>query len=173
MKINKIRYLGIALISFLVAACGGGGGGDSSTGGGSADVIFIGTQTVTFSSPGVPPSTSTFGITITISGNTVTVTDGDIVGSAPLSADGMNFTVPVDTSFSEDGITCTGEAIYTGAIAGDTASGTIAGSSPCSSQGLSVTITARGNFSASSAPARAPLNSATFKDQILSTLKGS
>ena len=170
MKTNKTRYFGIALISFILTACGGGGGGDSSTGGGSGDVVFIGTQTVTFSSPGIPPSTSTFGITIIISGNTVTVTDGDIQGSASLSADGMNFIVPVDTSFSDDDITCTGEAIYTGSIAGDTASGSIAGTSPCTSQGISVTITERGNFSASSAPARAPVNSATFRDHILSTL---
>ena len=96
--------------TFFVAVTGCGGGGSSSGGGGSGGggggTVYTGTATITLSAPGVASQTTTFPITITVSGGIVTVSDPEITGSAPISADGTNFTVRVNFVVAESGVSC-------------------------------------------------------------------
>ena len=142
-----IKYLTLFICIGALAACGGGGGGSS---GGGINATFTGTASVVFSTRGVPPQSFPLPITITVSGGMVTVLDADgDSGSAPLSADGMNFIVPVRFTTSSQGVTCQGLIIYNGAISDTEISGTLSGDSPCSGAGVSFVITTSGSFSAS------------------------
>ena len=76
-------------------AFAGGGGSSSGGGSGGGAMVYTGTEVWTQSAPGSAPFTSRIPITITVTGNMVTITDGDISATAPMSADGMNFIIPV------------------------------------------------------------------------------
>ena len=148
---KTLKFFVIGLFAATLVSCGGGGGG-SSTGSGSSssssDGVYNGTETFTVSLPGVAPSTSKFAITITIKGNSVTITDGVSSGTAPLASDGINFTIPVNIAFTNGGISCNGNVIHTGTVAGNKITGTISGGVPCRAGGTAATVATRGSFTA-------------------------
>ena len=167
---KNIRLLLLGIFSLAITACGGGSSSDGSGGGGT---VYSGTETLTLSFPGIPSQTGTFAITITISEGRVTITDGDISGTAPLSADGKNYTVPVSFSISESGITCQFNIIHTGKISGTTTSGTISGSSPCRGPGGIGTITASGAFTATQSGAAKMIVGESFSGAVKSFVRDS
>jgi hypothetical protein len=145
---NIMRLFIPGLIVLTMAACGGGSSSDGS-GGGSADAVYTGTSNVVLSAPGVTPQTFPIGITITVSGGKVNISDATGVGgTAPLSADGINYTVPVKFTTNVSGTACTFTIVHTGKLSGKTTSGTISGNSPCTNAGVRFTVTTTGSFSA-------------------------
>ena len=166
MKARLITF--ICCIFFSSVALGGGGGSSSGGGGGGGggSMVFTGTDVLTLSAPGVASQTFRIPITITVSGNMVTITDGIDTGTAPLNANGTDFIVPVKFSFSESGVTCRAEIIHSGKISGNNINGTISGRTPCSGGGISFTITTSGTFSATKTDAaRAPVGP-SFEDVL-------
>ena len=159
--------------TFFVAVTGCGGGGSSSGGGGSGGggTVYTGTATITLSAPGVASQTTTFPITITVSGGIVTVSDPEITGSAPISADGTNFTVRVNFVVAESGVSCNGTVIYTGTIAGANVSGPVSGSAPCSVSGTTITVTINGSFSANQSVSASALIGDSMSNRIKTFVK--
>jgi len=168
MKNLKLYLIG--MFTLALVSCGGGGGGSGSGGGGST--VYSGTESLTLSSPGVPSETALFGITITISGNTVTITDADgTSGSAPISADKMSFIVPVRFPISTAGVTCSAEIVHSGAISGPSISGTLSGNTPCSGGGISFTITSSGTFSATQTGTAKHFGGPGFAESIITVIQ--
>ena len=159
--------------TFFVAVTGCGGGGSSSGGGGSGGggTVYTGTATITLSAPGVASQTTTFPITITVSGGIVTVSDPEITGSAPISADGTNFTVRVNFVVAESGVSCNGTVIYTGTIAGANVSGPVSGSARCSVSGTTITVTINGSFSANQSVSASALIGDSMSNRIKTFVK--
>lgn len=151
----------IALFALGLVACGGGGSG--SGGGSSVTTIYLGSESLTLGSAGVPPTTSVIGITITITGNMVTISDAEgTSGTAPMSADGMSFIVPIRFPIVVGGVSCSFEVIHTGMISGASITGTLSGTSPCSGAGLSFIVTSSGTFSATQSSSAKSLNGSGF-----------
>jgi hypothetical protein len=102
--------------------------------------VFSGSATVTLSAGGFDAVTQTEAITIIVSGVSMTVSDSSSTAS------GASYAVPVTVVFSEHGISCLGEVIFTGTISGDTAFGTISGNIPCAGFRISISVVVTGTF---------------------------
>ncbi len=153
-----LRFMTIGLFATALVACGGGG--SDGGGGGGGGTIFTGTATITLSAPGIPPVTTPGGITITVSSTSVTVSDGVDSGTAPISADGTKFSVPVAGSDTTDGVTCGGTIIFNGTIMGTSITGPLTGSGSCTGFGPTLPVTVSGSFSATmSGSAKSPSGS--------------
>ena len=153
------------MVIFL-SACGGGGG-SSDGAGGNPGRVFSGSETFTLSAPGVPPDTSLIPITITISGNQITYSDGDLSGTATISADGMSFIVALEITIVDSIGRCNGEIVYTGTISGDSISGSGSGQIPCSfNTGQTATITARSTFTATETTAAKAIKGKTLTESL-------
>jgi len=136
-----IKWLVVSVVSALLIGCGGGGSSDS--GGGSGSVVFSGPQTIFGNGARVDGT-----VTITINDGVVTVSDGVDSGSAPLSADGTQFNVPININDST--ITCSEPVIASGTVNGNTIEGTYSGTPVCTllSSGLTGPVNFSGSFTA-------------------------
>ena len=141
-----LRALMVLAFASALAACGGGG---SSGGGGSAntasDGVYNGAVQITVRS-GSYVDTGTYAMQVTIGGGRAAVNVGTVNGSAPLSADGLNFSVPATGSNSENGVTCTTNDVYTGTITGNQARGNVSGSMTCTQGGTRYLFSLSGPF---------------------------
>ena len=134
-----IRWVAVSIVSLALFGCGGGG---SDSGGGSGGVTFTGPLTV-FANGAREDGQ----VTITIRDGSVSVSDGSIVGTAPLSADGSQFAVPL--TINDPGIRCNQPVIYSGEVEGNNIEGTISGSATCSVGSFpSAVVNVTGSFSA-------------------------
>jgi len=105
-------FLKILVLSLAVVFAGCGGGSSDDGAGSSGSVVF--SASGPFIANGVVATIST---TITVSGGTITITDGVDTGSAPLSADGMNFAVPIPIT-ADPTFSCNRPFVATGTISG-------------------------------------------------------
>ena len=154
MSLAAARLLIPSLLVLFLSACGGGSSDDGA--GSSGGVVFSATGTFAANSSSVPVA-----LTITVRGNTVTVTDGTDSGSGKLNANGTSFTVGInvqpDPAFP---VSCNSPVLVNGEIMGTTVSGTFSGSAVCSTGGVSVPLTFSGSYRGSqTGNARAPLAS--------------
>ncbi len=134
-----LRLFLVGIFTLAIAGCGGGGS-DGGGGGG-------GTTVYTASGPfKVNGSSTNIVVTITVSGNIVTVTDGKDSGTAPLSSDGKNFSVPV-TIAPNPSFHCNKPFVVTGVISGTSISGKYSGVLTCTINGATGTAVISGSFS--------------------------
>ena len=143
------RLLTMSLLVFL-AACGGGKGGSSSGGG---TTIYRGSETVYVTSPGLGSSQpSTFALTVSITGRSVTITDvdgalfkGSVSGSA-FTAKGVLRLPPVG-----NGISCPSsiELTYEGNINNNNVTGDLRSNLfSCTGGGRAIQFRVQGAFTA-------------------------
>ncbi len=152
---THLRHLFTIMLAAWLAGCGGSGG-SSSGGGGIASgpiVLYLGTETLVFSSPdlpSVPGDSGTFALRIEVQGSEVRVTDVDgVVYKGSLS--GSDFAAYGRVAdFTESGIKCQGFTVqYKGSINGAEITGTVSGSTTCSSLGIQIRLVVKGTFKAS------------------------
>ena len=147
MKNSFFKAL-VLLVCCVLSACGGG----SSSSGSSISFevgVYVGTQTVTFSAPGLAPDTETFQFRMSVSEDTITIIDPDFTSTAPISRSGSFMASSGFLDFSRpDGVPCNIflKLDYSGQVTGSTASGNVSGGATC--RGLP-DINASGTFSAS------------------------
>lgn len=146
------------VVSGFLTACGGGssssGGGSSTTGTSptapvSDDGTYGGSQTLTLSAAGVAPETDTVGFVLQVTGDQVSILDGDFTATTTL--DNGTFSAdsgPLSVFDAETGITCNGSLLYAGSVANGQTNGNVAGNLTCSIAGNStrVTIAINGTF---------------------------
>ncbi len=92
------------------------------------------------------PTSGPVTLTITITDRTVTITDGADSGSAPLSADGKNFKVPVELD-SDPSAVCDRPVIISGTIDGTSVSGMWSGTATCTNRTGTGSVRFGGTFS--------------------------
>jgi len=143
MNYLKLCFTGI--FALMLASCGGGGSSSGGGGGGSDSIIFFATGTFAVSAAGGTIK-GPIRLTITVTGKSVFITDGGDSGSAPLSADGKNFTVPFHLK-SDPSVTCNAPVIISGTIAGTSISGTLSGSATCTNSSGTGPVRFSGTFS--------------------------
>ena len=164
MKAKIVAFVCCIVFSAMAFAGGGGSSSGGGGGGGSASAVYTGTLNYKGSGGGFEVEASG-PITVTINGNMVTVSfvtevDGKVSGTAPASADGKSFIVPVKMTITSSGIKCTVEVIFNGTITPTTASGPISGKSSCVTGGAKGSLSISGNFNTTlSSSSRALLGS--------------
>ena len=170
---KRIKEFVVPFLSavFLVTLAGCGGGDSGSGGGGGASQFagtYTGTETLTFSSPATPlTTTGTFPLTIVIASVTITDVDGqqytgDITGNT-FTASAV-VAVPRDPDVSCQSAT----VIYTGSISDQTATGSSTGTFTCTAFGTTADITVAGPFTATrNNSARAPLGTGAKQRAII------
>ncbi len=137
--------------SLILASCGGGGntetGGGAAANTGSTAGFYAGTAEATyhFNTLGVA-ETATIRSDFTFTEDTVTVTDGDVTGSANYQGD--TYSVQLNARDTVDGIFCDINVTYNGRINGNTTSGSISGGGNCTVTGTRVPFGITGNYSA-------------------------
>ena len=101
---NGFRTILLFIVVSFLAACGGG-----SSNSGGPKVVYAGSETITISVPalpGYPPQTSTFPLTIEITGNAVRIIDVDgVVYRGTINAGAFTATGTIPT-INFDGIAC-------------------------------------------------------------------
>lgn len=163
---NKMTLL--LAIGLLLTACGGG---SSSSGGATAPVAAApaavsndGTYTgvwnsvTTFTANGQTDQESAdVGLTITVNGNNISITDGDFVATGTISAMNGFDAVADNYQFSEDGISCAGRLTFSGVIR--STPGSITGNSrgllSCTQSGVTIQLDVTGPYSANRGSAKA------------------
>ncbi len=150
-----LQHLLTIILAVSLVGCGGSGG--SSSGGGSSAsgpiVLYLGTETLVFSSPdlpSVPGDSGTFALRIEVQGSEVRVTDVDgVVYKGSLSGSDFAAYGRVD-NFTESGISCKAFTVqYKGTINGAAITGTVSGNTTCSSAGIQIRLVVKGTFKAS------------------------
>lgn len=146
-----MKYLMILVAMLGVVACGGGSSSSEPSG-----TTYNGSQQVTVRFVEIGESTtSTAPFRLIVSGNSVFITDtaGDNAVTANGTLSGSNFTATSNSSFSEDGVTCTFNWTYTGTISGNVASGRISGTLDCTDGSASLSAPSSGTFTGNLATA--------------------
>lgn len=136
------RLIFICPLLVLLAACGGGSSSSEDARGKAND--FIGTQTITLNNAG-NSATETDSLTLSVNQQVITLIDEDFNATGALNSDNQFVISSPMFSTTSGGITCTGNVVYNGQIAGNDTDGTIQGEFNCSGTVFDLT----GEFSAS------------------------
>ena len=151
MKNNSISKnfftTAVLVLAMMVAGCGGSDSSDGAGGGvqdsPNSTAVYSGTATLTVNNQGFVVS-DTGSFTATITGNRITLTDGESRGSATINANGVDFRVPV--TIMGAGVNCSNPIIAAGRISIQNVDGTFSGSATCTLDGITARLVFSGSF---------------------------